>query len=314
MTKCLITGGAGAIGSRLAADLASRGFYVCVLDDLSSGSSDLLDPGVTFVRGSITDAPLVSRLLGEAYDYVFHLAALFANQNSVDHPLDDLETNGQGTLQLLESIAQSSVRGRLKRLVYASSSCVYGGVGGAIAEDAPFHPDTPYAITKLLGEQYVRYYSERYELPAVTLRLFNSYGPGEMPGKYRNVIPNFIKAALLGEPLSITGSGNETRDFTYVDDVVGGFWKAATAPQAIGRTYNIGTGRETPIRVLAETILSMTASDSELRIQPRRAWDHVSRRRAVIDKAREELGYEPSATLEKGIQATISWIRSRLSA
>jgi UDP-glucose 4-epimerase len=314
MTKCLITGGAGAIGSRLAADLISRGDQVCVLDDLSSGSSDLLDAGVTFVQGSVTDASLVSRLLGEAYDYVFHLAALFANQNSVDHPFDDLHTNGQGTLCLLESIANSATRTSLKRLVYASSSCVYGGVGGAIDENAPFHPDTPYAITKLLGEQYVRYYSERSDLPVVTLRLFNSFGPGEMPGRYRNVIPNFIKLALLGEPLLITGSGNETRDFTYVDDVVRGFWKAATVPQAIGRTYNLGTGRETSIRVLAETILAMTGSKSELRMQPRRAWDHVSRRCAVIDKARNELGYEPSATLEQGLQATISWIRTRMQA
>jgi nucleoside-diphosphate-sugar epimerase len=135
-----------------------------------------------------------------------------------------------------------------------------------------------------------------------------------MPGRYRNVIPNFVKLALLGEPLSITGSGNETRDFTYVGDVVSGFWKAATVPEAIGRTYNIGTGRETSIRVLAEAILAMTGSDSELHFQPRRAWDHVARRCAVIEKARRELGYEPSTTLEDGLQATIAWIRTRLKA
>jgi UDP-glucose 4-epimerase len=220
----LVTGGAGAIGSNLTAALAQAGAKcVLVLDNLSS-SCEWNVPArgnVMFVRGDVTDDRTLKRVFFEKPDVVFHLAAFFANQNSVDYPEKDLATNGMGTLKLLQYATLAGVH----RFVYASSGCSVYGSSAPLPlreEFMSMNLSTPYQITKMLGELYCNFFHDHYGLPVVKPRFFNSYGPGEVPGQYRNVIPNFIYWAMKGQVLPITGTGQETRDFTYVGDLVDG--------------------------------------------------------------------------------------------
>jgi nucleoside-diphosphate-sugar epimerase len=309
----LITGGAGAIGSRLVRRvLADDASSVTVVDDLSSGYAWLLpdDSRVTLIRGDVCD---LARLVptAERDTVVFHLAAFFANQNSVDHPTDDLHTNGLGTLATLMWAAEH----KLRRVVYASAGCSIAGhnVDAPIREDMPvsLFLDTPYQITKALGEFYCNYFQSR--LSTVRCRFFNSYGPGEVPGEYRNVIPNWIWKAMHGEPLTITGTGDETRDFIFVDDLVDGLVRCGTVPAATGEAFNLGTGVQTRVRDLAAAILAATESSSEVHFAPRRAWDHSLRRQADIGKAQQILGLAPSVRLEQGIEETVGWFREERS-
>jgi nucleoside-diphosphate-sugar epimerase len=304
----LVTGGAGAIGSRLVARLLADGAErVDVVDDLSSGYEWLLprDPRVRLIVGDVCDiAALAGRVSAPT---VFHLAAFFANQNSVDHPFDDLHTNGQGTLAVLDWAARVGAR----RVVYASAGCSIAGHGhtDAIREDMPvsLHLDTPYQITKALGEFYCNYFAER--VSTVRCRFFNSYGPGEVPGAYRNVIPNFIWRALHDAPLVITGTGEETRDFIFVDDLVDGLVRAATTPAAHGDAINLGTGRQTRIIDLAQMIIAACDSRSEIVYAPRRPWDRSSHREADVSRARSVLGFAPSVSVASGVTRTVEWFQ-----
>jgi nucleoside-diphosphate-sugar epimerase len=301
-----VTGGAGAIGSRLVRQLVSR-HQVLVLDDLSSGFiENLRDLPVRFWRGSIVDEEILREVFAARPTVVFHLAANFANQNSVDYPQKDLLVNGMGTLKVLQQATDAGVR----RFIYSSSSCVYGDVAGVapLSESIrEFSLDTPYAVTKLLGEQYVRFFHEHHNLPTVILRFFNSYGPGEYPGKYRNVIPNFMYRALTGQPLVVTGTGEETRDFTFIGDTVAALRLAMDTSAAIGGTFNVGSGRETSVRELAEMILDVCGAPRSIEYQPRRGWDGVNRRCADISRARAVLEYEPSIDLRSGLIQTHRW-------
>ncbi len=306
----LITGGAGAIGGRLAGLLAPHA-EVTVLDDLSSSTLDQVPAEVRFVNGSILEPRALREALGDRTDLVFHLAALFANQNSVEHPEQDLMVNGLGTLRVLETALDAGVAS----IVYASSSCVYGSQAGELSEHlAPGHLDTPYAITKHLGELYARYYSdqaERQQARLVGVRYFNVYGPGELPGPYRNVIPNFIASAIEGRPLRITGTGDETRDFTFVDDAARGTMLAATAGKS-GSIYNLGTGQPTAIADLARSIVDATGSESPICYGERRHWDSIAHRRADLELSRGELGYTPRVPFEEGIKETVRWHLDRI--
>ena len=216
--RILITGGAGAIGSNIARELTSHGREVTVLDDLSSGYRDLVPEGGRLIEGSITDDQALAKAFDPAPDYVIHAAALFANQNSVEHPQDDLLTNGLGLVKVLERCMANAV----KKLLFCSSSCVYGGKAIMREDDLDLRPDTPYAITKWLGERYVRYWVDYHRLDAVSVRLFNVHGPGGRPGRYSNGIPNFFDLSLRRQSLVITGTGDETRDFTFTGDAVAG--------------------------------------------------------------------------------------------
>jgi len=309
----LVTGGAGAIGSNLVRallDLDPAGLVI--LDNLTSGRRELTpqDSRVKLHVGDVGDDEMLHLIFSQnQIDLVFHLAANFANQNSVDHPRRDLKTNGLGTLKLLEY----SLRAGVDRFLYTSSSCIYGGQEISLSEETTdFNLDTPYAITKLLGERYVNFFHEYHGLPTVILRYFNAYGPGEFPGPYRNVIPNFMAKAASGQPLTITGSGQETRDFTFVSDTVGLTVKAAAEPGAVGRVYNVGSGRETSILDLAQRINDLTANRAGIEFAPRRAWDRIPRRLADVSRARQELGYEPQVELDQGLKATWDWLRPRL--
>jgi nucleoside-diphosphate-sugar epimerase len=307
----LVTGGAGAIGSNLVGALGELDVgLIIVLDDLSSAARWNVPslPNVLFVEGSILDEVELKRVFFEGPDLVFHLAALFANQNSIDHPETDLLVNGLGTLKLL----QYSQLARAQRFIYASSGCSIYGSSAPLPLTEEFmslHLSTPYQITKMLGELYCNFFQHHYELPVVKARFFNSYGPGELPGQYRNVIPNFIYWALRGEPLPITGSGEETRDFTYVGDIVEGLLRAGYFEAAVGQEFNLASGQETRIIDLAQMINAQVGNGAGVVYAERRKWDTKSRLLAAVDRARELIGYEPNTPFEAGLKSAIAWFR-----
>ena len=304
----LVTGGAGAIGSNLVRALLPVAGRIVVLDNMDSGYPDLVarDKKVVVLAKSILDGAALDSAFRDGVDVVFHLAANFANENSVEHPEKDILVNGLGTLRLL----QQSLKHKVGRFVYASSSCVYGNFNGAVKEDSSFHPDTPYAISKLLGERYTAFFNSHYSLPASVVRIFNSFGPGERPGRYRNVIPNFFSCALKSRPLTITGTGRETRDFNWVGNTVQGLLLAAYKPAAVGEAFNIGSGVSTSVLNVARLVNRIASSKAPLRYVARRSWDTVLHRKADIGKAKRLLGYKPEISLEKHLRATYDWLRS----
>lgn len=313
--RVLVTGGAGAIGSNLSRRLAELGAEVLILDDLSAAARWNVPslPGVLFVEGDVLDEVKLKRVFFERPQLVFHLAAFFANQNSVDHPERDLMVNGMGTLRMLEYAVLTGV----ERFVYASSGCsIYGSNAPLpLREDfMSMHLSTPYQITKMLGELYCNFFMHHHGLKVVKTRFFNSYGPGEVPGQYRNVIPNFIYWALKGQPLPITGTGDETRDFTYVGDIVDGLLRAGIFDRAVGQEFNLASGRETRIGDLARMINEAVGNRAGVRYAQRRRWDTKSRLLASIERARELIGYEPRTPFEVGLRETIAWFREHWEA
>jgi len=308
MKRILVTGGAGAIGSHLVSNLVAQGHEVTVLDDLSSGHKELVPEAIDFINGSITEDRILEAAFEGRPDVVFHLAALFANQQSVDRPQLDLEVNGLGTLKVLEKCEQFNVQ----RFIYTSSSCVYGHQEKNLHEEDRLQDlDTPYAATKLLGEQYAKIWSQKKEFSVKVVRIFNSYGPNEFPGKYRNVIPNFIEKALRGESLTILGEGTETRDFTYVSDVIEGLLLASTAKEDDFGIYNIGSGVGTKILDLADQINRISGNQTPITFAPRRNWDHILHRVSDISLAKEKLNFSPVVSLSDGLQRTFEWFNSK---
>ncbi len=306
----LITGGAGCIGSNLTkALIKAKAAKIIVLDDLSSAErwNIPVDPSVIFIEGSILDDEVLKRAFSGKLDFVFHLAAHFANQNSVDNPETDLEVNGLGTLKVLEY----SHLAKVGKFVFASSGCsVYGSQAPLpLREDfVSLHLDTPYQITKLLGELYCNFFYNYYGLPVAIARYFNVYGPGEIPGAYRNVIPNFIYWALHKMPLPITGSGEETRDFTFVDDIIDGTLRLGIIPEAVGDAFNLASDTETRVIDIANMVNEITGNPSGVTFKPRRDWDQITRRKASIEKAGKALGYEPRTKIKDGIKKVYDWI------
>ena len=307
----LITGGAGCIGSNITkALIEAEAAKIMVLDDLSAAEKWNIptDPKVVFIEGSVLDEEVLKRAFSGNIDFVFHLAAHFANQNSVDNPETDLLVNGLGMLKVLEYSHLTGV----KRFVFASSGCsVYGSEAPLpLKEDfLSLHLDTPYQITKLLGELYCNFFQKNYGLPVAIARYFNVYGPGEIPGAYRNVIPNFIYGALHRQKLLITGTGDETRDFTFVEDIVDGTLRLGVVPEAVGDAFNLASETETKIIDLARMVNEITENRSEVEFVSRRDWDKITRRRASIEKARKVLGYEPSMAgrMKEGVKETYNW-------
>jgi UDP-glucose 4-epimerase len=306
----LITGGAGCIGSNLTkALIRAEAARVLVLDDLSAAEkwNIPVDPGVVFVEGSVLDDEVLKRAFSEKPDYVFHLAAHFANQNSVDNPETDLLVNGLGT----QNVLQYSHLTGVSRFVFASSGCsVYGSKAPLpLKEDfVSLHLDTPYQITKLLGELYCNFFYNYYGLPVAIARYFNVYGPGEIPGAYRNVTPNFIYWALHQQKLPITGTGEETRDFTFVEDIVDGTLRLGIIPEAVGDAFNLASETETRVIDVANMVNELTGNKSGVDFIPRRDWDKITKRRASIEKARKVIGYEPQVKMKEGVKRTYDWI------
>ena len=306
----LITGGAGCIGSNLTKALVkAEANKIFVLDDLSAAEKRNVpdDPKVTFIEGSILDEEILKRAFSANLDFVFHLAAHFANQNSVDNPETDLAVNGLGTLNILEY----SHLAKVSKFVFASSGCsVYGSQAPLpMKEDyVSLHLDTPYQITKLLGELYCNFFYNYYGLPVAIARYFNVYGPGEIPGAYRNVIPNFTWWAMHKMPLPITGTGEETRDFTYVEDIVDGTLRLGVFPEAIGGAFNLASETETKVIDIANKVNEITKNPSGVTFKPRRDWDQITRRKASIDKAKKAVGYSPKTKINEGVKQVYNWI------
>jgi nucleoside-diphosphate-sugar epimerase len=305
----LVTGGAGAIGSNLVKALNQiETKKIIILDDLSSSYEWNIpaSPKVAFIKGSILDDEKLKWAFKEKPQIIYHLAAHFANQNSVDNPETDLMVNGMGTLKVLE---YSQLLG-VERFIYASSGCgVYGADSKMPFEehDVSLKLYTPYQVTKMLGELYTNYFYNLYHLPIVNARFFNSYGPGEVPGKYRNVIPNFFFWSIKKQPLPITGTGEETRDFTYVGDIVNGLLAMAYYKEAIGEAFNLATNSEIKIGDLAKWILELTHNNAGTVFKEKRDWDKKNRLLASIEKARTVLGYNPQEGMSAGLKNTYEW-------
>jgi nucleoside-diphosphate-sugar epimerase len=281
---------------------------IIILDDLSSSYEWNIpkDPKITFLKGSILDDEKLKTVFKHKPEIVYHLAAHFANQNSVDYPEKDLMVNGMGVLKVLEHANEIGV----ERFVYASSGCgMYGPSCRMPFEehDISLKLYTPYQVTKLLGELYTNYFYNLYGLPIVNTRFFNAYGPGEVPGRYRNVIPNFFYWAMKKLPLPITGTGDETRDFTYVGDIVNGLLAMAHYEEAVGEAFNLGTSREIAIKDLAQWINELTGNDAGIVFKGKRDWDKKARLLASIEKTKRILRYEPKMNFKNGLKNVNQW-------
>jgi UDP-glucose 4-epimerase len=323
----LVVGGAGFVGSNLVRLLLSqRAERVLVVDNLLSSERENLpdDPRVALVEASVADDDVLASIEDE-FEVVYHLATYHGNQSSIANPLEDHENNLITTLKLYERLKGFR---RLRKVVYSASGCtlapheVYEGAE-AVSEDGPvpLDLDSPYQISKVVGEFYSVYYARQHGLPTVRARFQNVYGPGEVLGAgrwrgtpatvWRNVTPTFVYRALKGLPLELDNGGVASRDFVYVEDVARGLAACAERGEP-GDVYNLASGVETTIRRLAELIVELSGSTSELEIAPRRPWDHSILRFGSPHKARDELGFEASVPLEEGLRRTIEWTRDRL--
>lgn len=312
----LVTGGAGAIGSNLVtvlSELVGNDGMVIVLDNLSAVKGDVpIDlpslSNMMFVKGDIRSDIDLKRVFREKPSIVFHLAAFFANQNSVDYPENSADVDINGMIKLLD-LAQFT---QVERFVYASSGCsVYGSYGKMPLKEnfISMHLTTPYQINKMAGEMYCNFYHHHYDLNTVNCRFFNSFGPGEVPGQYRNVIPNFVFWSMQEKSLPLTGTGDETRDFTYVLDLVQGLIKAAYYEDAIGQAFNLASGREIKIKDMISMVNKATGNSTPITRFPARKWDTKKRLLASIELAGELIDYRPTTRFEDGLKANMEWFK-----
>jgi UDP-glucose 4-epimerase len=298
----LITGAAGFIGSSLANHLAREGHQVRGLDNLSTGDPQALAPDVHFTRGDVSDRPKLWTLLQEV-DVVYHLAARVSVPESVLYPRDYNNVNVGGTVALMEAMRDVGVR----RVVLTSSGAVYGDIADQpLTETLTLNPRSPYAVSKLAAEYYVRTIGRLWGIETVSLRIFNAYGPGQhLPASHPPVVPHYLKQALRGGTLVAHGDGSQTRDYVYVDDVVSALVAAATAPNVNGLVINIGSGVETSVSDLIKGVLEVTSSNAEV-IYNATTSGGVSRMRADIRLAIQKLNYHASIGLGKGLQLTLN--------
>ena len=297
----LITGAAGFLGSNLANYLVREGHQVRGLDDLSTGDPQALSPEVLFTRGDVNDRPKLWTLLQEV-DCVYHLAARVAVPESVLYPREYNAVNVGGTVSLMEAMRDVGVR----RVVFISSGTVYGNQAKQpLNENVQPYPHSPYAVSKLAAEYYVRTIGDLWGIETVSLRVFNAYGPGQhLPPSHPPVIPNFLRQAVRGGTLVMHGDGSQTRDYIFVDDVVNTMIAAATAPSIDNLVINIGSGRETSINELVQLVMEVTGTKTEV-ISNHKNDPGVSRMCADLTLARQLLGYKPHFTLADGLRLTI---------
>jgi len=321
----LITGGAGFIGSNLAKRLLKMGHRVIVLDDLSRSNTDSIrecynySPDFYFVKGSITDFNVVDRLMHNA-DMVFHLAAQVHWEESIDHPIESFQINTIGTLNVLESMRRNLCRkDPIKLMLYSSSSEVYGTAQYVpMDEKHPFNPQSPYAAGKASADRLCSSYHHVYKVPVIILRQFNTYGPGQILKGFQGysaVVPKFISQVLNGTPPTVYGSGKQSKDFHYIDDLMSAYililqkWKEL---DLFGQAINFGTGKETSINKLADVILEIASKKTgktldmkPVHLSPRPG--EVMQFVADIKLAKKKLGFEPKITLKEGISKYINW-------
>lgn len=297
----LITGAAGFLGSSLSNHLAREGHQIRALDDLSTGDPQVLAPDVHFTRGDVSDRPKLWTLLQDV-DVVYHLAARVSVQESILYPRDYNNVNVGGTVALMEAMRDVGV----KRVVLGSSGAVYGDLGEQpLREDVVPNPRSPYAVSKLAAEYYVRTIGRLWNIETVSLRIFNAYGPGQhLPASHPPVVPHYLKQALRGGTLVAHGDGAQTRDYVYVDDVVSAMVAASTAPNINGSVINVGSGAETSIRDLIRIVLDVTNSKTNV-VYNAQTSGGVSRMHADINFAQEKLRFQPSIKLEDGLRLTL---------
>ncbi|MBT3315899.1 MAG: NAD-dependent epimerase/dehydratase family protein [Anaerolineae bacterium] len=297
----LITGAAGFLGSALANHLSRQGHQVRGLDDLSTGDKDTLSPDVHFTRGDVNDRPKLWTLLQDV-DVVYHLAARVSVPESVLYPREYNAANVGGTVSLMEAMRDVGVR----RVVMASSGAVYGDLGEQpIKEDSPPNPRSPYAVSKLAAEHYIRTIGALWGMETVSLRIFNAYGPGQrIPVSHPPVVPHFIKQTLSNGTLVVHSDGMQTRDYVYVDDVVSALTAATTVPNLDGLVINVGSGTETSVRDLVNTVTNVIPGKAEAIYNPRVSGG-VSQMCADLTLAKKKLSYTPSVSLEEGLRLTM---------
>jgi len=297
----LVTGAAGFLGSALSNQLAREGHVVRGLDDLSAGDPANLYEDVHFTRGDVNDRPKLWTLLQDV-DCVYHLAARVLVAESLLYPREYNAVNVGGTVSLMEAMRDVGVH----RVVFISSGAIYGDQGEQpLSESASPAPRSPYAVSKLAAEYYVRTIGALWGIETVCLRVFNAYGPKQLlPPAHPPVIPNFLHQAVRGGSLVVHGDGNQTRDFVYVTDAVRAMVAAATAPDVNNQVINVGSGVEVSIRALVQHILELTESSAEVIYTPRND-PGVSRMCADLDLAKAKLSYEPSISLEDGLRLTL---------
>jgi len=306
MSLYLVTGGAGFIGSHLVEALLTRGDQVRVVDNFSTGKRENVPAGVALVEGDLADDGVAARAVAGC-DYVLHQAAIPSVPRSVKDPLGTHRANVDGTVQLLVASRDAGV----KRLVFAGSSSTYGNSSVLPKrEDMRPSPITPYALQKHVGEQYCQLFTALYGLETVTTRYFNVFGPRQAPDSpYSGVISLFIKALLAERSPMIHGDGRQTRDFTYVANVVDGVLRAATADRVSGEVINVATGGRISLLELARAVQLVLGSDTAPTFDAPREGD-VKDSQADIFKARKMLGYEPTVPFEAGLQQTVAWFRT----
>jgi UDP-glucose 4-epimerase len=297
----LITGAAGFLGSTLANYLSREGHQVRGLDDLSTGDPQSLAPDVLFTRGDVSDRPKLWTLLQEV-DVVYHLAARVSVPESILYPRDYNMVNVGGTVALMEAMRDVGVR----RVVLASSGPVYGDHGEQpLKESATLNPRSPYAVSKLAAEYYVRTIGGLWGIETVSLRIFNAYGPGQhLPPSHPPVVPHFLRQAQRSGTLVVHGDGSQTRDYVYVDDVVSAMVAASTAPNVDGLAINVGSGRETSVRDLVNCVMEVTGSNAEMLYNTQTSGG-VSRLCADLSLAGRKLNYSPSISLSDGLRLTL---------
>jgi UDP-glucose 4-epimerase len=297
----LITGAAGFLGSSLANQLAREDHQIRGLDDLSTGDPQAVGPDVHFTRGDVSDRPKLWTLLQDV-DVVYHLAARVSVPESVLYPRDYNNVNVGGTVALMEAMRDVGVR----RVVLASSGAVYGDLSEQpLRESMTPNPRSPYAVSKLAAEYYVRTIGGLWGIETVSLRIFNAYGPGQhLSASHPPVVPHYLRQAQRGGTLVMHGDGNQTRDYVYVDDVVSGMVAAATAPNVDGLVINIGSGKETSIRDLIKAVQDVTGTSSEVIYSPKTSGG-VSRLCADLTLANQKLNYRSSISLDEGLRFTL---------
>jgi nucleoside-diphosphate-sugar epimerase len=311
--KFLVTGGAGFIGSNLVEALVRRGDAVVVLDNFSTGKRANLEgvrDRVQVVEGSITDLPTVRRA-AEGVDFVLHQAALASVQRSVDDPLTSNEVNVKGTLNVLVAARDAGV----KRLVYAASSSAYGDTEELPKrEDMPARPLSPYAVQKWVGEQYCKVFSSLFGLDTVALRYFNVFGPRQDPASdYAAVIPIFVTRLLADQSPTIYGDGGQSRDFTFIENVVDANLRACDGGPKGGAVVNIACGARYTLNDLFEVVRELVGSRRRPQYGPARQGD-VRHSMADIAQARALLGFEPRVDFRTGLERTVEWYRAAVSA
>ena len=326
--KILVAGGAGFVGSNLVKALAvNKPAMIFVVDNLLSSEKENISgiEPVRLIQGSIADDAILNELHREGMDYIFHLATYHGNQSSIHDPIADHDNNLITSIKLFDKFKDDK---RLTKIVYSAAGCAVAEksvltASATVEEDiVSLKMDSPYSISKIVGEFYAVYYHKQHGTPTVRARFQNVYGPGEVLGAgawrgtpatvWRNVTPTFIYKSLKGLPLQLENAGSGSRDFIFVDDIVRGLMACAEFG-APGDVYNLASGRETTIREWAELIMQLTDSKSTLEILPKRDWDTSIKRFGSTEKSKEQLHFTAQTDPEEGLRKTIEWTRANLS-